>query len=159
MSLSRLSQAPGRTGHISVTILWFIDSAAVYFVSREDEHTTRGFLTNLGPSGAQLTGTPHPSVLVRDWSSGSLQHLCLCYLSTRHLITQVFGGTMGSFFIVATFYLNISLLSARTVFCYSMVMLHGTETKTHAPTAHPVTFLPQPRSDKSTCSKPVSQIP
>lgn len=130
MGLSCLSQAPGRTGLISVTILWLIDSAAVYFVSREDEHTPRGFLSDLGPSGAQLTGTPHPSVLARGWSLGSLQHSCLCYPSTRHLIPQVFGGNMGSF-IVATFYLlNVSLLSARTVFCYSMVMLHGTETKT-----------------------------
>lgn len=130
MSLSRLSQAPRRTGHISGTILWLIDSAAVYFVSREDEHTTRRFLTNLGPSGARLTGTPHPSVLAKDWFLGSLQHLSLCYLSTLHLIPQVFGGSMGSFFIVATFYLNISLLSARIVFCYSTVMLHETETKT-----------------------------
>lgn len=130
MSLNCLSQAPGRTGHISVTILWIIDSAAVYFVSRKDKHKTRGFLTNLEPSGAQLSLTPHPSVLARDWSLGSLQLLCLCYFSTLHLIPQVFGGSMGSFFIVATFnLLNVSLF-ARIVFCYSMVMLHGTETKT-----------------------------
>lgn len=115
---------------------YFCDSTVAHWLcscvlcqSRGWAHT-QGFSTDLGPSGAQLTGTPHPSVLARDWSLGSVQHSCLCYPSTRHVISQVFGGNMGSF-IVATFYLlNVSLLSARTVFCYSMVMLHGTETKT-----------------------------